>query len=280
MPELPEVERVRQSLAARAVGRGVRAVEVRRPGVVRGDRSTTALLAGHRITAIERLGKQLAILGSPVDTTMGEEPRCLCIHLGMTGSLCVVTNDNSPRKHIHVVWHLDDGSRIEFRDPRRFGGIWVYPNKAELLKHRWRHLGADALRISPAELYAALHQTRRPIKAALLDQEIIAGLGNIYVDELLFGCGIHPLSRSDRLSLEQFRGLVPRMKRLLRRAITAGGSSLRDYVDANGQAGEFQLSHRVYGRRGLPCRTCGKALSHTRVGGRMTVFCVSCQKRY
>ena len=276
MPELPEVERVRRSLAAQVMGRAIRAVEVRRPGVVRGDRSDESLLRGQRISSIERLGKQLAIRGKDC---------CLCVHLGMTGSLCVTPRKAGPsrprssRKHTHVTWHLDDGRSIEFHDPRRFGGIWTYPNRAALIADRWRHLGPDALLITPRELHAALRRTKRGIKAALLDQAVVAGLGNIYVDELLFGCSIHPLARASRLKLKHIEELVPRMRRLLDRAITAGGSSVRDYVDADGQTGSYQLSHQVYGRRGLPCRRCDKPLLHIRVGGRMTVFCRGCQER-
>lgn len=280
MPELPEVQSVRQSLADRVLGRTVRTVELRRATVVEGDASLTALLAGCTILAVERLGKQLAIVGR--GPSVAEDPRCVCVHLGMTGSLCVrEPKDILPpalAKHIHIIWLLDDGRRIEFRDPRRFGGAWTFPNLAALREARWRHLGEDALTITPAELYRRLHPAHRPIKAALLDQGVVAGLGNIYVDELLFRCGIHPRRRSSRLERPQIERMVRQMRRLLERAIEAGGSTLRDYVSANGQRGRFQTLHRVYGRTGQECLTCGTILRGIQVAGRTTVFCPTCQR--
>lgn len=271
MPELPEVERVRLTLAQRLVGREVTAVELRRADVVRGGREPADLLAEQRFAAVERLGKQLALVAG--------SGRCVCVHLGMTGSLRYTPpGDATPIvPHVHVIWRLDDGGTLSFRDPRRFGGVWTFPDRDALLEHRWRSLGEDALRITPARLRRRLVATRRPLKAALLDQNLVAGLGNIYVDELLFACGLHPLTPANALPEQAERGLVGRMRRLLGRAIEAGGSSLRDYVDGNGTRGGFQDRHRVYGRAGLPCHTCGEPLASTLVAGRTTVWCTTCQ---
>ncbi|MCE9589999.1 MAG: bifunctional DNA-formamidopyrimidine glycosylase/DNA-(apurinic or apyrimidinic site) lyase [Planctomycetes bacterium] len=273
MPELPEVERVRRSLAERVVGRRVERVMLRRADIVEGDRSPAALLAGRVITGIERHGKQMAIV-----TDTG---RCICVHLGMTGSLCYEPatrgEKGEGKKHVHVVWTLDAGDRFEFRDPRRFGGVWTFPDRDTLVRDRWSLLGRDALAIEAGELHAALGDSRRPIKAALLDQAVVAGLGNIYVDELLFTCGVHPLTPARRVSAAVVEAMTRAMRALLARSIEAGGTTLRDYVDANGQAGGFQSQHQVYGRRGEGCRVCGIALRSRVLAGRMTVWCPTCQ---
>jgi len=161
---------------------------------------------------------------------------------------------------------------------RRFGGVWTFPDRAALAAERWHRLGPDALAVRPAELNAGLGRTGRPIKAALLDQQVVAGLGNIYVDELLFAARLAPHARADGLDLPAVQRLVRQMRRLLRRAIDAGGSTFRDYVDAAGEAGRFQQSHRVYGRAGLGCRRCGRPLGSTLVAGRTTVWCPRCQR--
>ncbi|MCC7191375.1 MAG: bifunctional DNA-formamidopyrimidine glycosylase/DNA-(apurinic or apyrimidinic site) lyase [Phycisphaeraceae bacterium] len=283
MPELPEVETVRRTLARHALGRKVVAVAVHRPDMVEGDRSLHALLQGQRIVEITRHGKQLAIRAGT----------CVCVHLGMTGSLCCVTPDKSreekhrspsgtatptaKRLHIHLSWTLDNGKRIEFRDPRRFGGVWTFPRMDTLRNVRWKTLGPDALKIRAAELADALAETNRPIKAALLDQTLVAGLGNIYVDEALFAAGVHPLTNCRQIASAPLQTLHARIREILARAIEAGGSTLRDYVDAEGAAGGYQKQHQVYGRSGQPCRKCQTVLKSLRLSGRMTVYCPRCQ---
>jgi len=286
MPELPEVESVRRSLAKRVLGRAVRAVELRRGDIVEGDRSPAALLAGCTIHAIERHGKQLALLGSPGNGSFDRNTAtCVCVHLGMTGSLCHRSASREQeanrrsRDHVHVVWQLDDGSLVEFRDPRRFGGLWTFANPAALWDARWSALGEDALRIDAEQLLAKLARTPRPIKAALLDQNLVAGLGNIYVDEVLFALGVHPLSRSYGFDRSRVQAMTGHIRRILNEAIRAGGSTLRDYVDANGDAGGFQDRHKVYGRAGQACVNCGTTLEGLTVLGRTTVFCPTCQGR-
>lgn len=277
MPELPEVENVRRTLAGRLIGRTVAAVDVRRADVVEGEATPAApeaLLVGDAVERIERLGKQLAIVGG--------SGRVVCVHLGMTGSLVVRAMPQpaeAPPPHTHVVWRFAGGDELHFRDPRRFGGVWTFPSEAALRERRWHALGEDALVITPAALAAALSRKRQGIKATLLDQAVLAGMGNIYVDELLFACGIHPLRPAGSLGPVEVRTLVTRMRRLLNRAIEAGGSTLRDYVDGNGDAGGFQLRHKVYGRGGQPCRGrgCGCELASIAVAGRTTVYCAACQ---
>lgn len=271
MPELPEVENVRRTLEARLAGRRVVAVDLRRADVVTGDATPAALLAADRVARFARHGKQLALVGA--------RGRVVCVHLGMSGQLRALPPDD-PRvrePHTHLLWRLDDGSAVTFRDPRRFGGVWTFATEAQLLGHRWAALGEDALAITAQTLARALSRRRQPLKAALLDQAVVAGLGNIYVDELLFGCGLHPLTPAGDLGAQQVRGLVRAMRRVLGQAVAAGGSTLRDYVDGNGEAGGFQLRHRVYGRGGQPCRRCRSDLATLVVAGRTTVCCDVCQ---
>ena len=277
MPELPEVETIRRTLATAVAGRKVRRVRVFRRDVIQGPKRLVDLLHGARIVRIDRHGKQLALHG-----IAGNQTPCLCIHLGMSGSLRFLPAGQSraaaPRRHVHLSWHLDHG-RFLFCDPRRFGGVWSFSSASELWQQRWRHLGPDALHIKPRHLFNSLQQTKRRIKAALLDQHVVAGLGNIYVDELLFASRIHPLTACPAISKQQIIGLIRRLRRLLDRAITNGGSTLRNYVDADGEAGWFQKWHRVYGRAGQPCYVCGTILTAITVSARTTVFCPHCQGR-
>lgn len=292
MPELPEVERVRLSLLDHLIGRRIERVSIHRADVV--DFGTlitrttttmqTALLGGLTIRELKRHGKQLAIVAGRDDDEA--EARVICVHLGMTGAMVhehgpVRDEGATPQaaKHIHLRWHLDTGSSVFFHDPRRFGGIWTFDHLSQLQSLRWASLGPDALLITPEQLHPALRQTDRHLKAALLDQSIVAGLGNIYVDELLFQIGLHPMSRASRVKMNDVQTMVAEMRDLLGRAIASGGSSLRNYVDGNGQAGGFQFNHLVYGRAGQSCHRCGVKLKSQVVGGRTTVFCGKCQKR-
>ena len=293
MPELPEVECVRRSLERLIVGRRVESVRVTRRDVIRGPSTPTALLLHDRIDHILRHGKQLALVGGT--------GRCVCVHLGMSGQLCVLpAGDSDQRKpspierpnprsssngrplippHTHVLWCFEGGSAMRFTDPRRFGGLWTFAQVDALASQRWSALGPDALSITPAELCRRLSSTRRALKAALLDQALVAGLGNIYVDELLFGAGLHPLTPADTIDRALASSLVRRMRTLLTGAIKRGGSSLRDYVDAENQRGSQQDRHRVYGRSGERCRrrSCSANICSDQIAGRTTAWCPGCQ---
>jgi len=302
MPELPEVERVRLSLLDHLIGRRVAAVTVRRAEIV--ERVTgqdaplaAALLVGQTIRAIIRHGKQLAIVASTGDggqqIDIDDDDPAICVHLGMTGSLTYQTEPpaKADAKHTHLVWRLDSPSagrpaggtnpagHLLFDDPRRFGGVWTFARFGDLKSLRWSALGHDALRITPGRLFERLRATQRGLKAVLLDQQVVAGLGNIYVDELLFEMGLHPMTPARRLPMNTVQQMVPRMRRLLRRAIASGGSSLRNYVDGNGAKGAFQLRHQVYGRGGEACLKCAGKLRTNAVAGRTTVWCGACQRR-
>jgi len=281
MPELPEVETVRRTLAARVVGCRVVRVTVRRADVVRGD--ARLLCRVGVIVDVLRHGKQLALAF--------EDGRRVCVHLGMSGSMCVLASESAKPPlgrelgaerqaagHEHVVWRLAGGGELVFRDPRRFGGVWVYDGHAALVAARWSKLGPDALDVTARHLREALSRKRRAaVKAALLDQSVVAGLGNIYVDEALFRCRVWPGTRAGDLDTDTVGRLVVSFKRVLRDAIRHKGSSLRDYVDGNGERGGFQARHKVYGRAGQSCVVCRAALASFLLAGRTTVACPACQ---
>jgi formamidopyrimidine-DNA glycosylase len=302
MPELPEVECVRRSLERLVVGRRVASVRVTRPGVIRGDRSDGALLVGDRVGRVVRHGKQLAVVG--------EAGGCVCVHLGMSGQLCVLPRPDEPNTrptpiqrtaasigsthvpdvslpgdappaHTHVLWRFESGLALRFTDPRRFGGLWTFDRLDALKAERWAKLGPDALSITPAKLHNGLSGTGRALKAALLDQSLVAGLGNIYVDELLFGAGLHPLTTANAVDRAGAASLAGRTRTLLRGAVERGGSSLRDYVDAENRAGSQQTRHRVYGRAGQRCkrRGCRSVILSAQVAGRTSAWCPGCQPR-
>ena len=288
VPELPEVEHLRRTLAPHLVGRSVvRATLHRRdiavgpgdpPGGfarqrsrVRPTRLTRAqMLEGVVIERLDRRGKLMAIIGT--------EDRTIGVHLGMSGQiLWAPPGGRLPTDHIHATWRLDDGSRFAFRDPRRFGGLWLAASRDELAP--WRSLGPDALTIAPAEFADRFRGVKRPIKAALLDQGLLAGVGNIYADEALHRAGIHPLAHAASLESARLEHLGVAVIELLGDAVAVGGSTLRDYRAAEGQPGGYQHAHRVYGRSGLACLTCGRVLSTARIAQRTTVWCSGCQPR-
>lgn len=275
MPELPEVEHLRRSLSKTLVGRTVTKVSVNRADIchMNSHRSelSRGLLRGALLVEPQRHGKQMALIGT--------DQRAVCVHLGMSGQvLCVDHGCKIPRTdHVHVTWHLDDGSRFYFRDPRRFGGLWPFRIFDDLVENRWLKLGPDALLISTSDLATGLMGTRRPIKAALLDQSVLAGVGNIYADEALFAARVAPHRPADSLGREEVRALAAQIRRVLAQAVRAGGSTLRDYVDGQGRQGRAQLTHKVYGRGMEPCVRCGRPLDVTRIAQRTTVSCAACQ---
>ncbi|UYV12256.1 MAG: bifunctional DNA-formamidopyrimidine glycosylase/DNA-(apurinic or apyrimidinic site) lyase [Phycisphaera sp.] len=286
MPELPEVEHLRRTLEPRLLGRRVVGATLHRRDVAVGPADppggfarqrlavrpthlrAAQLLADATIGRIDRRGKLLAILAG--------DGRALGVHLGMSGQLLwAAAGRRLPTDHVHATWRLDDRSRLIFRDPRRFGGLWLAQSRDELPP--WRGLGPDALSLPPGELGGLLAKVRRPIKAALLDQRLLAGVGNIYADEALYRAGIHPAELACEIPATRAHKLGKVLGDLLALAVEAGGSTLRDYRAADGQAGAFQLRHAVYGRGGQPCLTCGQALESGVLASRTTVWCPSCQ---
>ena len=211
--------------------------------------------------------------------------RVLVIQLGMSGRM-TVSSDPPTRQaknddpHAHVTWRCRVGRRdglwVVFRDPRRFGGLTALPGPAEL-HERWSLLGPDALLASPTTLGERLASVRRSVKAALLDQAVVAGVGNIYADESLYRSGIHPITRLDRLSGPKRDRLVAELQGVLAAAVASGGSTLRDYVDGDAREGGYQSYHLIYGRAGEACRRCGDSFRGSVVAGRTTVHCPTCQ---
>jgi formamidopyrimidine-DNA glycosylase len=276
MPELPEVEHLRQSISGTALAAEVTDVVVFRSDVVRRGRtpipaSSGQLLAGSRISRIDRHGKQLALISV--------DDQAVILRLGMTGRLLVLDPLSDLPPHSHVIWTLRPAGghslRLAFADARRFGG--VEPATLAGLRQSWATLGPDALTVRAPQLRSRLATTRRPIKAALLDQRLIAGLGNIYADESLHDARINPGELSSTIAARRITRLARSIRSILRTATAAGGSTIRDYVDARGLSGTYQDGHRVYGRAGLPCTSCGNPLVGDRIVGRMTVSCPRCQ---
>lgn len=292
MPELPEVESLRRSLAP-IVGRRIDRVRVLRRDVViaPGDppgglaRARTgaaaarrvtgaALLAGARVESLDRRGKQLAV--------MGDDGRAIIIQLGMTGAVVRTARAGAARSagreaHTHIEWTLDDGAVLAFIDPRRFGGVRAGLSTSDVHALWDGTLGPDALTIRSVALRAALARTDRPIKSALLDQGVLAGVGNIYADEALYAAGVHPGAPAGALTAERVTRLAASIRAVLRRAIAGGGSTLRDYRDANGAPGGFTARHAVYGRGGRPCAACGAMLATGVIAQRTTTWCPVCQ---
>jgi len=282
MPELPEIEHLRRSLVPHLVGAHVLAANLLRDDIAQShgvngsplNRTTKPqLLEGCTITSLRRLGKQLAILTDSGAT--------MVIHLGMSGRLLVRENTRNAPNHTHATWRIQGptGERsLLFVDPRRFGGIWTYPSPDSLFRYRWNSLGPDALDISAELLAKRLAVTSRPIKATLLDQGTLAGVGNIYADEALFRSKIHPLTEARTLAVKRVTALAEALRAILGDAVEAGGSTLRDYVDAAGEPGRAQVAHAAYGRARLPCLTCGTSLKSDTIAQRTTVWCPKCQK--
>lgn len=279
MPELPEVEHLRRTLEPLLVGAHVIGVQLRRRDMLRGPRADRrlrhgCLLNGTRIAFLLRHGKHLAIV-SDCGSAMG-------IHLGMSGRLWFQPQGErlAMADHVHCIWRLRSAhqhGRLIFRDPRRFGGLWSYDSIDSLRTDRWRRLGPDALQVSGPMLEAHLGSSARAIKNALLDQRALAGVGNIYADEALFTAAIHPLRLCNALSGGEWKRLAAAVRRVLAAAIKAGGSTIRDYRDGNGELGHYADRHRVYGRGGQPCLLCRGVLSRAVIGQRSSVFCRQCQ---
>jgi formamidopyrimidine-DNA glycosylase len=268
MPELPEVQTIVTSLRPRLIGRRIGGVRLLRSDLLQPEGTDlSGKLSGRSFKDIHRVGKKIVI-------TLDDSERFF-IHLGMTGRLTIERAAAAQEPHTHLIVSLPESLELRFRDPRRFGGIWWvgndFPPDAGL--------GPDALELTAAELGKALARTRRAIKTALLDQTLVAGLGNIYADEALFEAKIHPQVPANRLKKEQVAELTKAIKSVLKRALHHKGSTLRDYRDADGLPGEFQKLHRVYDRAGRPCVHCGTPLKRIVLGGRSTHFCPQCQPR-
>ena len=272
MPELPEVEVVRAGLTLTALGRRVLGV-VRRAPLLRwpvpDDLET--LLSGKRLEAVERRGKYLLLVF---------EPGWLIVHLGMSGTFFWTSAQAAPRRHDHLDLVFEDGV-LRFHDPRRFGAV-LWHGRAQGPVHT--HPLLAGLGVEPfseafdgALLYSATRQRRVAIKTLLLSGWPVVGVGNIYASESLFRAGIRPTTPANRIGLQRYLRLAQAIRETLGAAIAAGGSTLRDFVAADGATGYFQLECAVYDRAGQPCRRCGRAIRLSRQQQRATYWCAGCQ---
>lgn len=274
MPELPEVETVCRGLRRHIIGRTITKVVVRSDSVIHDKNLTVekfiAGVEGRTILDIKRRGKYILF-----KLNKG----WLVCHLRMTGKLLVYSAEVQPTKHDHVIFYLDNHMAVFYEDVRRFGGFNLCDDTATVMEQLAK-LGPEPLEenFNANYFFESTRRRKRPIKTHLLDQSIVAGIGNIYADEILFAAGVRPRKSAMRLTRVEAQKMVDATKRILTEAIAAGGSTIRDYVDSNHQEGAFQLSHQAYGRAGEPCKRCGTALKSVTVGGRSSVYCPICQK--
>ncbi len=273
MPELPEVETVVRDLRPLLTGRRLDSVRVSKHALRRPwSKAWGRLLAGRRVDEVRRHGKWivLALDGGSA----------LVIHLGMTGQLTVVDAAESVADHTHLRIDLDDGRELRFRDVRRFGSATLFADPAALERFFEKaRLGPEPFDLDPTAWREALRQTDRCVKAVLLDQQVVAGVGNIYADESLFEAKLHPARLASSLSAAEADRLRKAVVSVLTRAIERRGSTIRDYVGGSGLRGGYQEEFRAYKRTGKPCPRCGTAIKAMRLAGRSTHYCPHCQRR-
>lgn len=275
MPELPEVETVRRTLAGLVRGKTIDAVDVRWTKIIKRPEEPeefARLLAGQTIQSIGRRGKFLLF----------HLDDCVMVsHLRMEGKYGLHQNDEPLDKHVHVIFRFTDGSELRYRDVRKFGTMHLFKPGEELTELPLRQLGPEPFssEFTADYLRGRLKKTNRSVKTALLDQRTVVGLGNIYVDEALFRAGIHPEATANKLTKKQTVLLHKEIIQTLKEAVEAGGSTVRSYINSQGEIGMFQLKLFVYGRKDEPCKKCGSPIEKTVVGGRGTHFCIKCQKK-
>lgn len=273
MPELPEVETVRRTLAPKVTGQRITRVEVLSPRAVRPQEPArfVAALTGETITSLDRKGKYLEFhLASGM---------LLLVHLRMTGRLVVVARNFPLTKHTAVVMEFANGQELHFIDQRKFG-VMELVSETDKASVGYRNLGPEPLRpdFTVAYLHEILASRKAKIKGILLDQRLIAGLGNIYADEALFRARIHPERSGNSLTDTEIERLHQAICQVIEEGIAHRGTTIRDYVDGEGVGGEFQHYLRVYGREGQACPACGEPIRRVRVGGRSSYYCPKCQK--
>jgi len=286
MPELPEVETVRDGLARLVVGRSIAAVDVYHPRAVRrnpsGSHDFAAALRGARFVSARRRGKYLWL---PLDA---DEPgaRCLVGHLGMSGQLLVQPGDKPDERHLHVRVRFDDGLELRFVDQRTFGGLLIDELVAaddgpDAIPSQIRHIARDPLdeAFSDERFFLRLRRKRTEIKRALLDQSLISGIGNIYADESLWRARLDGRRRTDQLSRKAAAELITHVRAVLTEALREGGTSFDAlYVNVNGQGGYFERDLAVYGREGQPCLRCGRRIVRSAFMNRSSFSCPRCQR--
>ncbi|WP_025676260.1 DNA-formamidopyrimidine glycosylase [Paenibacillus polymyxa] len=273
MPELPEVETIKRTLNELIVDKHIDHVTVNLPRIIQRPDDIHAFameLAGHRITGVERRGKFLRIL---LDGLV------LVSHLRMEGRYGLYSQDDPVEKHTHVIFHFKDGTELRYQDVRQFGTMHLFPAGQDLLEKPLNKLGLEPMdeAFTPEMLRAAVGTRSTSIKAALLNQSYVVGIGNIYVDESLFKAGIHPAQPAKSLTDSQFRILHEAIVSTLGASIQVGGSSIKSFVNGQGKTGDFQHQLQIYGRNAKPCMNCGTLIEKSLVAGRGTHHCPVCQ---
>jgi formamidopyrimidine-DNA glycosylase len=275
MPELPEVESIRRGLARAVRGDVIASVWLgEKPEPLKSPApEMVAALERARIAAVRRVGKHIVfdLEGAQPGTAVPDSQ--WIVHLGMTGQLLIARPESEIAKHTHAIVRLESGRELRFVDPRRFGRLSVVRDQGGFAPGGQEPLGAGVRQ------FARLFRGRRtPIKSALLNQKLLRGVGNIYADESLFRAGIRPRRRASRLTSQELVRLRRALQQVLRQAIRAGGSSVSDYVNADGDEGFFQFEHRVYGREGEPCKKCRATIQRVVIAGRSAHYCPKCQR--
>src|SRR6266702_4018285 len=272
MPELPEVETIARGLAKRISGDSIESVWLGpKPEPLKSSAAEiAAALEGRRILNVRRVGKHIVFDLEANQNGVAKSRAQWIVHLGMTGSLLICPAESELEKHTHAVLQLASGRELRFIDPRRFGRLSVI--------EKFEAPGSEPLQIHFEGFTALFRGRKTPIKSALLNQKLLSGVGNIYADEALFRAGIRPRRRAASLTREDLRRLYLAVREVLTEAIELGGSSVSDYVDADGEEGFFQLQHRVYGREGEPCLVCKTAIKRVVIAGRSSHYCPKCQK--
>jgi formamidopyrimidine-DNA glycosylase len=281
MPELPEVETVARGLRRAILGRRIVSVTLGKTDFIDDPVALEEHLPGRQIEAVERHGKFMLLRlsagagGGRLQSNDDAVAATLLVHLGMTGQIAPRPAAEPREKHTHVCLLLDDGRELRYTDARRFGRI-AYLTEAPLAEELMG-FGADPLEVSEEEFAGRIRGRRARIKALLLDQSVLRGVGNIYADESLWRAKIHPARLGAQLSKEQAKMLRRVLQEILRKAIVMRGSSISDFLDAEGEPGEYQRHHRAYGREGKACYRCKTPIRRAIVAGRSSYFCPKCQ---
>jgi formamidopyrimidine-DNA glycosylase len=281
MPELPEVETVVRGLRQSILGRTILSVRLGKTDFIDDPVALEEHLPGRRIEVIERFGKFMllrlsaAASDAGVDANGDAAPAALLVHLGMTGQLAPSSAAQPSNKHTHVYLTLDDGRELRYTDARRFGRMAYLT--AVPLAEELRAFGVDPLEVNTTEFAARIRTRSARIKALLLDQSVLRGVGNIYADESLWRAKIHPARLGNRLSAREAETLRKALQDILKKAIVMRGSSISDFLDADGEPGEYQRRHRAYGREGERCYRCRTLIRRIIVAGRSSYFCPKCQ---
>lgn len=271
MPELPEVEVISRGLHKFLAGKTIDAVKIFNHGSIKMPWHVFASrVAGQTITRVRRRAKLLIM-------DLGED-LYLTFHLKMTGRVITHEEMVTPQKHTRLIFSLADGGCIEFHDTRKFGEVRALTGEELKDWNFYSNLGPEPLETSPEELADLFVDRKARIKSLLLNQSVIAGVGNIYADESLFRSGIHPTAKPSDLSRESLVKLFVELQKVLKLSIQENGSSIRDYVDSGGDAGSFQNSFKVYGKKGECCPCCGTCFESSTVAGRTSTYCNKCQK--